>query len=98
MTMATATRTRKDIKTFWHGTVQTFHNGPERNGWGGVSASIRGDTIPGLMMDAFRVGAYYMAQGYRVEIRHIEECCSECWGTGSVTPQTGRGEFRAKKC
>lgn len=95
--MATATRTKKDIKTYWSGMVQTFQAGPDQTR-GGVSASIRGDTIPGLMTDAFRVGAYYLAQGYRVEICHIERCCSECWGTGSVTPQTGRNAYQAKKC
>lgn len=90
-------RAKKDVPTFWHGYVQTFQAGPEQTR-AGVSASIRGDTIPGLMMDAFRMGAYYLSLGYRVEIRYIERCCSECWGTGSITPQTGRGAFRAKTC
>lgn len=95
--MATATRTKKAVKTYWSGMVQTFQPGPGQTG-GGVSASIRGDTVSGLMTDAFQVGSYYLAQGYRVEIGHIEECCSECWGTGTVTPQTGRNAFQAKKC
>lgn len=68
--MATATRTKKIIKTYWSGMVQTFQPGPEQTR-GGVSASIRGDTVSGLMTDAFQVGSYYLAQGYRVEIQHI---------------------------
>lgn len=82
-------RIKKNIKTYWSGIVQTF---------GGVSSSTRGDSLSGLMSDAFRIGAYYLAQGYRVEITHIERCCSECWGTGSVTPQSGRHAFQARTC
>jgi hypothetical protein len=81
--MATATRTKKTVKTRWYGWLQTYPdpNEPDRQG---CSTSVGGDTVSELIQDIFRNGTYYLALGYRVTVEKVRETCAACDGDGEI--------------
>lgn len=88
---------KKEVRTVWLGCLQTFHDGPDRDGKG-VVATLRGETIGELIKDIYKTATYYNGQGYAVRAEDLERVCATCHGTGVISRERPRNVYKAKRC